>query len=231
MSQPVCIVTGASRGIGFAVADRMSQRGFAIVAVARNEPNLHASVEQLGRTGATIIGIAADVATTAGAEAAVRAAIDKFGRIDGLVNNAGAAPLAKIPEFTDAQLTECIDANIASTFRMTRAAWPHLSRAGGTIVNISSLASVDPFAGFAVYGACKTWINAFTSAAANEGRAARIRVFAVAPGAVETRMLRQHFPDFPADATLAPDEIAAAVSRCFDIELDDKLGQVIFVKK
>jgi len=231
MSQPVCLVTGASRGIGFAIADRMSQRGYAIVAVARNELDLNAAMERLRRTGATVIGVSADVATTAGCDAAVRAALEKFGHIDGLVNNAGAAPLGKIPDFTDAQFEQCIAANVAGVFRMTRAAWPHLARAGGTIVNISSVASVDPFPGFAVYGASKTWVNAFTSAAATEGRASKIRVFAVGPGAVETQMLRQHFPDFPADATLAPDEVAAAVARCFDFEMDDKIGQVIFVKK
>lgn len=231
LSQPVAIVTGASRGIGLATAQRLAKRGYAVVGVARNEDHLWRAVEGLKRLGAPAAAVAVDVSTTAGCTAVIDAAISSFGRIDVVINNAGAAPLAKIPAFTDEMLDEALSANIVAVLRMTRAAWPHLAETKGTIVNLSSLGSVDPFPGFAVYGACKTWVNAFTAAAAKEGKAAGIRVFAVAPGAVETEMLRANFPNFPAAQTLSPDDVAAEIEKCLDAAANERNGQTIFVRK
>ena len=101
----------------------------------------------------------------------------------------------------------------------------------GVIVNISSVASVDPFPGFSIYGACKAWVNLFTKALAAEGKPLGIRAYAIAPGAVETSMLRSAFPDFPADHTLRPDDIAAAIEAVCDDRLAHSSGQTIFVRK
>lgn len=231
MSQPVAIVTGASRGIGLATAQRLAARRYAVVGAARNEDHLWRAVEGLKRLGAPAAAVAADVSTTAGCSAVVDAAIRQFGRIDVLINNAGAAPLAAIPDFTDEMLEQALSANIAAIVRMTRAAWPHLVATKGAIVNLSSLGSVDPFPGFSVYGACKTWVNAFTAAAAKEGKPAGVRVFAVAPGAVETQMLRTAFPDFPAGQALAPDDVAAEIEKCLDPANAARSGETIFVRK
>ena len=102
---------------------------------------------------------------------------------------------------------------------------------GGTIVNISSIASVSPFAGFAAYGASKAWVNAWTSGLAEEGRPDGIRVFCVAPGAVETKMLRSAFPDYPAEATMEPSEIAELIHAVTQPGYRYATGQTIFAKK
>ena len=90
---------------------------------------------------------------------------------------------------------------------------------------------MDPFPGFAVYGATKAWVNIFTHALAGEGKKAGIKVFGVGPGAVETQMLRKPFPDFPADQALQPDDIAGAVEWLLDERCVHMTGQTIYVRR
>lgn len=231
MSQKNCIITGASRGIGLAAALRFAQRGYGVAGVARDAAALAAAGRSIERSGGKWLPIAADLAETDAAGACVAEALRAFGRIDLVVNNAGVAPLAKVTDMSDAQFEECVALNCRSVFRMTRAAWAALAASRGTIVNVSSLASIDPFPGFAVYGACKAWVNTFTKACADEGRAAGIRVLAVAPGAVETGLLRQHFPAFPKEQTLAPDDVAAVIEAVAGEPFQHASGQVVFVRR
>ena len=121
--------------------------------------------------------------------------------------------------------------NIESVFHLTRAAWPLLKKQGGTIINVSSQAAVDPFPGFAAYGASKAWVNAFTRACATEGKPDGIKVFGVAPGAVETDMLRGLFPDFPKDQTVTPDHVAAMIEWLLDERCRYSTGQIVDVRK
>jgi NAD(P)-dependent dehydrogenase (short-subunit alcohol dehydrogenase family) len=235
MQTRVSIITGASRGIGLATAQRFARNGFAIVAAARGEAALRDAADTIRAETAPpadVETIAADAGSPAGARQIAAAAMKRFGRIDVLVNNAGAAATNPIPGFDDATFSLLLSANVASVFLMTREVWPIMQRQrGGTIVNISSIASIDSFPGFTVYGACKSWVNAFTKAAAEEGRQHNIRVLAVAPGAVETRMLRDAFPNFPSDQTLDPQDVAAAIDACCDPRLIHATGATLFVRK
>jgi len=232
MERRVAIVTGASRGIGLAVAERLAAGGAAVVLVARDGTALAAARERLAASGACCEAVVADVGTAAGGRAAIDAAVRRHGRIDILVNNVGDAPLAPIADTTDEAFDRCLRANVASVFFCTRAVWPVLQAGGGgAIVNLSSLASIDPFPGFSVYGGAKAWVNTFTKAAADEGRPHGIRVFAVAPGAVETRMLRDCFPDFPAESALAADDVARLVEACCGPALAHSSGQTIFIRR
>lgn len=226
------IITGGSRGIGLATALRLAKAGRRLVLTARDESALSAAVTRVRSSGAECWGHAADVSDPEQAERVVAFGLEQAGRIDGLVNNAGAAPLAKITATSDAMFSSLLGVNVSAVFYMTRAVWPRLvSAGGGVIVNLSSLASVDPFPGFAAYGACKAWVNAFTKASADEGRSVGIRVYAVAPGAVETRMLRSSFPNFPASGALDPDDVAGAIEAAMDARLQHATGQTIFVKR
>lgn len=232
MNRRVGIVTGGSRGIGLAIAERLAAGGAAVVIVGRDAAALRAAKDRLVSGGCECEAVVADVGAAAGARAMVEAAVGRFGRVDVLVNSAGEAPLAPIPDTTDDVFDRCLRSNVASVFLCTRAVWPLLQAGGGgTIVNISSLASVDPFPGFAVYGGAKAWVNTFTKAAADEGKPHGIRVFAVAPGAVETRMLRDCFPDFPAADTLAPDDVARLVEACWGPALIPSSGQTFFMRR
>jgi NAD(P)-dependent dehydrogenase (short-subunit alcohol dehydrogenase family) len=232
MSAKCAVITGASRGIGLATALRLGTAGYSVVVAARHEDKLEQALEQIGATGATCAAVTGDVAEPAQAEQIIAAAVERFGRVDVLVNNAGCAPLDPIEQFRTEEFERVAAVNMAAVFHTTRAVWPVMKRqGGGTIVNISSVASVDPFPGFAVYGASKAWVNLFTQATAEEGKPHGIRVFAVAPGAVETQMMRAAFPDFPAEQTLAPDDVAAVIESLCEPRLARVSGQTIFVRK
>lgn len=232
MSAKTCLITGASRGIGLATARRFARQGYQIAAVARNRADLQAAADEVAALNTTCLPLAADVGVAAEARRVVQATIERFGRIDVLVNNAGRAPRAVITDFDPVEFEQTIAVNVAAVFHASQAAWPAMkTQHAGVIVNLSSRASVDPFPGFAVYGATKAWVNVFTLALATEGKPHGIRVFAVAPGAVETQMLRGAFPDFPPDRTLDPDDVAAVIESVCDERMASASGQTVFVQR
>lgn len=225
------IVTGAGRGIGRAIALRLASRGMDVLAVARTTKDLKETASHASGMPGKVLPHKADVTRSEQVDAFVRRAVTEFGRLDVLVNNAGAAPLCKIDEITDSLLADTLGVNVRAVVYTCRSAWPALTQARGTIVNISSLSAIDPFPGFALYGGTKAWVNVFTQALAAEGRSLGIKVFALGPGAVETKMLRATFPDLPADQTLHPDDVAAAVEWLLDERAEHASGQTIYVKK
>lgn len=231
VAEKTCVITGASRGIGLATALRFAKGGYNIVIAARNPADLQKAAQRIADAGVGCEALPVDIASERAAEELIDVAVQRFGRIDVLVNNAGHAPLALIDETSVDQLDRALAVNVKAVFCTTRAAWPVMKRQqSGVIVNISSVASVDPFRGFAIYGACKAWVNLFTKATADEGRELGIRVYAVAPGAVETNLLRGHFPDFPADQTLDPDQVAGVVEAVCDERLQYASGQTVYVR-
>ena len=165
-------------------------------------------------------------------ERRIQAAVDTNGRIDVLINNAGIAANAKIEATAPETFEQMAAINMHAVFHACRAVWPVMrTQGGGTIINISSLAAFDPFPGFAAYGASKAWVNLFTKASADEGRPDNIRVFAIAPGAVETGMLRGPFPDFPSEQTLDPDDVAALIETLLNPRCAHASGSTIPVRK
>ena len=229
MPQRTCVITGASRGIGLATARRFAAKGFAIVGAARHEAELAKALEQIGTEVHPVL---ADVAVPQDLEGLIATAVERFGRVDVLVNNAGRAPLAPIESLAPDEFDRVTAVNMTAVYRATRAVWPHmLAQGGGVIVNISSLSSVDPFPGLGVYGASKAWVNLFSRAMAAEGKGHGIRVYAVAPGAVRTQMLRSLFPEIPAAQTLDPDEVAAVIESACDPSLAPVSGETLFVRK
>jgi 3-oxoacyl-[acyl-carrier protein] reductase len=230
--RPVCVVTGGSAGIGLAVAGHFAARGYRLALCGRDPQALRAAEQQLAQTASACVTLALDLGLPGAPARLIDEAVRRFGRVDVLVNNAGHAPRAPLEQITDGDFTQAVAVNVSAVFHATRAVWPVMRRQGsGVIVNLSSMASVDPFPGFSVYGACKAWVNLFTKATADEGRAVGIRVYAVAPGAVETRLLRGLFQDFPAEQALAPAEVAAVVGSLCEESLRYVSGQTVFVRK
>ena len=132
-------------------------------------------------------------------------------------------PLNTFEEISAETFESAINTNIRSVFYLTQLIWKQmkdraqnapLEQGRGVVVNISSLAAVDPFPGFSLYGSCKAWLDLITFALASEGKEFGLRVCSVRPGAVETPMLRGLFPDYPAEQCVEPEEIAAAVWGC-----------------
>jgi NAD(P)-dependent dehydrogenase (short-subunit alcohol dehydrogenase family) len=228
LSGKTAIVTGAGRGIGRAIALRFARAGANVALVSRSRDQLDGVRREIDAAGHPAVVLPCDVSDVAAVERMVAGALARYGRIDVLVNNAGVAPLGTITEMTAQQFDTMVGTNCRAVFACCRAVWPHMARSGGgTIVNISSVAAEDPFPGFAAYGASKAFVNTFTKALAAEGRPAGIRVVAVAPGAVDTEMLRGPFPDFPQDKTLRPDEVAELVEWLLGEPARYVSGQVV----
>jgi NAD(P)-dependent dehydrogenase (short-subunit alcohol dehydrogenase family) len=232
MAENVVLVTGGGRGIGRAVCVRLARAGSQIVAVSRTVGELNETKASVERAGGRCHIQPADVGVQDAVRSLVDEVVQRFGCIDTLVNCAGIAPRCAIEELTTDLFEKILAVNVRSTYLTCRAVWPVMkAKGGGVIVNVSSIASVDPFAGFAAYGAAKAWVNAWTHGLAEEGRSCGIRVFAVAPGAVETRMLRDPFPDFPKRDTLDPDHVADVVHVVTQAACRYATGQTIFVRR
>lgn len=180
----VIVVTGAAQGIGSAVAGRVASEGGSVVLVDRAEL-VHETAGELRSTGARVISVTADLESYSGAEAAVSAAVEEFGRVDVLVNNVGGAINFKpFTEFTDTQIRAEIDRSLMTTLYACRAVLPQLVLQGsGVIVNVSSAATRGIHR--IPYSAAKGAVNALTASLAMEYAEHGIRVVATAPGGTE----------------------------------------------
>ncbi len=231
MNRKTAVVTGGGSGIGRAVAQAFAQRGWAVAVLGRRRDRLEETQGVVASAGGVCRVQSADCADRDAVAQALAEVDRELGRIDVLVNNAAAAAMGGIEDLDLDRFEKMLQVNTAGVVYACRAAWPMLSRRGGTIINISSMAAADPFPGLTTYGATKAFVNALTVGLAKEGKEAGIGVFAVGPGAVETEMLRASFPDFPAEGCLAPEDVAEAVIRLAAPEMRYATGQTIYVRK
>jgi len=231
MNESVVVITGGGRGIGRAVAVRFGAAGAHVVAASRTARELEETRRAVEEVGGRCHVETVDLCAPEEIDGLVENTVSRFGRIDVWVNNAGVAPLDKIEELDPSQFEAIYTVNIRAVYHACRAVWPIMRKQGGVIVNTSSISAIDPFPGFAAYGASKAWVNAWTKALAEEGRPFDIRVNAVAPGAVETRMLRGAFPNFPKHETLDPSAIANVVFTLAQPDCRFITGQTIVVRK
>jgi 3-oxoacyl-[acyl-carrier protein] reductase len=209
----VAVVTGGSRGIGLAIAEALVVSGARVVISGRDEAALAEAVRHASLTGRrdTAHPVRADVRDPAGAARAVDEAVRKFGGLDILVNNAGIGRFANVADMTPTDWQELIGTNLSGVFYCCHAAIPRLrERGGGWIINISSLASKNPFVGGAAYSASKAGLNAFTEALMQEVRYDNIRVSYILPGSVATGFAGRGSSG-EADWKLAPEDIAECV--------------------
>ncbi len=227
----VAVVTGAGRGIGRAVALRLAAAGAKVIAAARTRSELDETTRLAAGRGGSCTARVTDLCSRTDIAALISETAAAHGRLDVLVNNAGVAPLSPMAQLSDADFDLLVATNITAVFAACRAAWPHLLASRGTIINISSMASIDPFPGFAAYGASKAWVNLFTRALGDEGRPHGVRAFAVGPGAVETPLLRGSFPGLPAEQCLDPDEVAGLIELLLDERTRHATGQTIFIHR
>ena len=188
----VAIVTGGSRGIGWAVAASLAEDGASVVVSGRDASRVEAASKELDALGAPVLGVAADVAKREDVDRLVGAARERFGRIDILVNNAGITKDALLVRMKDDDWDEVLNVNLRGAFLMTRAVGKVMMRQkGGRIINIASAAGAMGNAGQVNYSAAKAGLVGMTKAAARELAHWGILVNAVAPGLIETDMARQ----------------------------------------
>jgi 3-oxoacyl-[acyl-carrier protein] reductase len=219
-SGKVVIVTGGGTGIGAVTAELFAQSGAQVVIAARSAERLAARAEAIG---AGCVAIPTDVTDEAKCQALITATLERFGRIDVLVNNAGGARHAPIAKFrTDKWLAE-FDLNLHAAFYCARAAAEAMIAAGsGAIVNISSTAGNSGTMGCAPYSAAKAGLQMFTRVAAAEWGPKGVRVNCVAAGMIATELAQANWTkagfdpagatkDFPLRRPGQPEEVAAAV--------------------
>lgn len=190
LENKTAIVTGATRGIGRAIAIRFAREGCNVAFCGRSRGDAMRAVEQeLLTLGVKAKGYAADVADMEQAQAFVKEVLADFGRVDILVNNAGITADAAVKRMTEEQLDRVMHTNLGSVFCMTKAIQPHLWKQGhGSIVNIGSVVGIAGNYNQANYAASKAAIIGFSKSCAKEFAARNIRVNVVAPGFIETEM-------------------------------------------
>ncbi|ELZ57161.1 MULTISPECIES: SDR family NAD(P)-dependent oxidoreductase [Halorubrum] len=178
------VVTGASRGIGRATAVELAERDV-VVDYRSDEGAAAETARRVRDAGGEAVTVRADVRESAAADRLIETAVDEFGSLDAVVNNAGIARPNRLEETTDEAWESVIDTNLSGAFRVTRAAAPHLRESGGDVVFLSSvggtLGTVD-----AGYAASKAGLHGLTRALARELGPDGVQVNAVAPGPVET---------------------------------------------
>ena len=203
----VVIVTGASAGIGLEVSRGLRAEGARIVAVARRPEPLDAVVEELGSEH--VLAVPADVADNAALARVAEQARERFGRITGLVNNAGAHVRGPVVDRSADEIATMVDVNLRGPLVLTRLVLDDLREHGGFVVNVARLAGKVPLNGAATYSATKFGLRAFTFALAEELRDTDVRISAVSPGPVETDFILEHLDDV-ADITFSQDTCTAA---------------------
>jgi 3-oxoacyl-[acyl-carrier protein] reductase len=185
LASTVAVVTGGSRGIGLAIAAAFLERGASVAIAGRDRKHLDAAVARFSKD--TLLPVQADVGNPDDARRLIAAAVERFGGLDVLVNNAGVGHFANVADMSTGDWRKVIDTNLSGVFYCCAAALPHLKRRGaGWIINISSLAGKNPFVGGAAYCASKAGLNAFSEALMQEVRYDNIRVSYIMPGSVAT---------------------------------------------
>lgn len=220
LSGKVAIVTGGSRGIGFAIAKIFSENGAHVVITAKDSKRLENSVSKLVNS----IGISANIKNENDVKKVVEKTIEKFGKLDILVNNAGIFPKIKqLHEIDEEEWKEVLDVNLSGQFRFTKAAIPHLKKTSGSIINISSDAGLKAYEGFNAdaYSASKAALVILTKCWALEYAKNKIRVNCICPGVVNTDMTKPFLKtendkefmnnEHPLGRIGEPDEVAKAV--------------------
>jgi 3-oxoacyl-[acyl-carrier protein] reductase len=192
MKESVAIVTGASQGIGRATAVRLAKDFSGVVLAARNAEALQEVATEVKKSGAESLTAALDLRTKESAENLVNQTLTRFGRIDALVNIAGAVPQIDLFEMTDAQWQDGLELKFHGARRLTISAWDALKASQGSVVLMSGSAALDPKPGFAAVAAINAAIIAMAKAFAEQGIKDGVQVNSVVPGPVMTHR-RQTF--------------------------------------
>lgn len=238
LSGKIALITGGSRGIGFATAKIMSENGATVVITGKDSKRLEKSVLKIPNS----IGFVADIRKTDEVKNVVRKTIENFGKLDILVNNAGIFPKIKqLHEIDEDEWNEVLDVNLTGQFRFTKEAIPHLQKTSGSIINISSDAGLKAYQGFNAdaYSASKAALIILTKCWALEYAKYKIRVNCICPGVVDTDMTKQFLKtqqdkDFmdnehPIGRIGKPEEIAKAIMYFVSDDASWTTGAVLAV--
>jgi NADP-dependent 3-hydroxy acid dehydrogenase YdfG len=232
----VVLVTGASSGIGVSTAQLLARRGAQVVLGARRKDRLDAAVKEISAAGGKAVSFAVDVTKRAEVEAFVKTAVDRFGRVDVLVNNAGLMPIAPIEARKVEEWDRMIDVNLKGLLYGVAAVLPQMQKQkSGHIINLASVFGIKVFApGATVYCATKSAVRALTEGFRMELHSQNIRCTMVSPGAVATELpegssdeaTRKYLREFYNTVVAIPAEsiaqaIAYAIEQPAEVEVDE----------
>lgn len=205
----VALITGASQGLGKALALAFAREGASVVINSRGEEGVRPVAEEIEALGGEVLALAADVSNTADVKRLVEAAVERFGRVDVLVNNAGVlGPRVEIDEYPEDEWRRVIDANLTGPFLVSKAAIPHMQE-GASIINVVSGVSVEGRAGWGAYSVSKFGIEGLTQILAAELSERGIRANAVDPGGMRTEMRAAAYPEEDPMTRVTPEENTA----------------------
>lgn len=223
--QPVAIVTAASRGIGRAIARRLASQGYRLVMLARGD-DIHEAAAEVGA-----IAVQGSVIVAEDLRRTVRTAVERFGRLDGVVNNTGTAPHAGLLEIGDDAWHDALDLLVLNVVRMAREATPVLKRSGGgAIVNVSSFAAAEPDAAYPLSSVLRAALGGFTKLYADRYAKVGIRMNSVLPGFIDSAALRpERLAQIPALRYGRVGELAATVAFLLSPESGYITGQSLLV--
>ncbi len=238
LSGKVAVVTGASKGIGAAIAEELAKDGASVIVnYATSSQGADAVVAKITAAGGKAKAVRADVSKPAEAKQLIASAVAEFGRIDILVNNAAVYDFLPLNEITEAHFDRMFDLNVKGLLFTTQAAAAAIGDGGGSIINIGSMASQTPPPGSSVYSATKGALDVITKGLAGELGPRKIRVNAVLPGPVETEGTQSMdnwdqfkamlVPRTPLGRVGQPRDIATVVSFMASDEAGWITGQII----
>lgn len=206
------IVTGASKGIGRAIALKLASLNYSLVVVGRNAKKLAGLKSEIEEIGAACLDLAVDLSDEKSPEVIINEAVSHFGRIDVLINNAGFAHSAKISETDAATWSKLFHVNARAPFFLCKAAVPHLKKCENPfIINIGSVVDFKGYAEQAAYSSSKHALAGFTKVLAKEVQDDGINVHLISPGGVNTEMAREMRPDINTGELIQPEEIAELI--------------------
>ncbi len=227
------IVTGASRGIGRAIAMRLAKDGAKTVLCARDVGALEAGVREIQAAGGSATSIALDLRLPESPAQLVEFAANHFGGIDIVVNNAGATKRGVFLELTDEDWADGFALKFFGAVRLTRAAWPHLKAARGSVVNISGSGGRTPGAEFTIGGSVNAAMQSFTKAMADVGIADGVQVNVINPGSIRTDRFQKRLEavakEKGVDLAAAERQIVAASKTTRIGEPEDIAALVAFI--
>lgn len=221
----VAIITGASQGLGRALALAFAGEGARIVVNARSEGSIRPVAKEVEDAGAEVLAVAADVSKESDVGRLMRETVGRFGRVDVLVNNAGLlGPRVAIEEYPEDEWRKVIDANLTGPFLVSKAAIPHLPE-GGSIINVVSGVSVEGRAEWGAYAVSKFGIEGLTQILASELKQSGVRVNAVDPGGMRTDMRAAAYPEEDPQTRITPEENTAVFTYLASDESRDVSGE------
>lgn len=221
------LVTGGSKGIGRAICLALAKEGANVIIAARNESEIKETIDKLKAMGSKAMAIQADVRSEEDVRRLISMTIDKCGRLDILINNAGVAYKKRLEETTLQEYDKIMDTNLKGVFLCTKYAIPYIRESkNGKIINISSVGGLHGLPEFSVYCASKFGVNGITESIAAELEG-EIKVYAICPGAVDTDMYRSLFANRP---PLKPEHIAEKVLELASPDSRVTSGKIIEIQ-